>query len=115
MKIIRGLSLIFKYLCSIAMERKRIFIVEDDPVIASDLEGMLIDMGYNVCGVSHQPFDAKKKVEQLIPDLLLLDINLNSEIDGIDLATLIKNLNIGIVFISAFRFSNFILHNPQIL
>ncbi|MBI5541331.1 MAG: response regulator transcription factor [Bacteroidia bacterium] len=84
------------------MEKKRIFIVEDDPIIASDLEGILIDLGYEVCGISHQPFDAKKKIEQLIPDLLLLDINLNSEIDGIDLATLIKNLNIGIIFISAF-------------
>jgi DNA-binding LytR/AlgR family response regulator len=84
------------------MEKKRIFIVEDDPIIASDLEGILIDLGYEVCGMSHQPFEAKKKIEQLIPDLLLLDINLNSEIDGIDLATLIKNLNIGIIFISAF-------------
>lgn len=84
------------------MEKKRIFIVEDDQIIASDLEGILTDLGYEVCGISHQPFEAKKKIELLIPDLLLLDINLNSEIDGIDLATLIKNLNIGIIFISAF-------------
>jgi len=81
---------------------KRIFIVEDDPIIASDLEGILNDLGYQVCGISHQPFEAKKKIEKLIPDLILLDINLNSEIDGIELATLIKNLNIRIVFISAF-------------
>lgn len=84
------------------MDRKRIFIVEDDPVIASDLEGILTDLDYEVCGISYQPFEAKKKIESLLPDLLLLDINLNSEIDGIDLAVLVKNLNTGIVFISAF-------------
>ncbi|HBS88780.1 MAG: hypothetical protein A2W91_04100 [Bacteroidetes bacterium GWF2_38_335] len=88
------------------MEKKRIFIVEDDPIIASDLEGIIKDIGYDVCGVSHQPFEAKKKIESLLPDLLLLDINLGSEIDGIDLATLIKNHNIGIVFISAFTDKN---------
>ncbi len=84
------------------MCKKRIFIVEDDPIIASDLEGILIDLGYNVCGISHQPFEAKKKIELQIPDLILMDINLNSEIDGIDLATLLKKLNIPIVFITAF-------------
>jgi DNA-binding LytR/AlgR family response regulator len=84
------------------MQKKRIFIVEDDPIIASDLEGILSDLGYVICGISHQPFEAKKKIEAEKPDLLLLDINLNSEIDGIDLATLIKNSGLGIIFISAF-------------
>ena len=84
------------------MKNKRIFIVEDDPIIATDLEGILLDLGYEICGISHQPFDAKKKIELLSPDLLLLDINLNSDIDGIELATLVKNHNIGIIFISAF-------------
>ncbi|MCX6311490.1 MAG: response regulator transcription factor [Bacteroidetes bacterium] len=84
------------------MENKRIFIVEDDPIIASDLQGILTDLGYTICGVAHQPFEAKKKIESEKPNLLLLDINLNSEIDGIDLATLLKNYNIPIIFISAF-------------
>ena len=84
------------------MAEKRIFILEDDPVIASDLEVTLVELGYSVCGISYQPFEAKKKIEQLLPDLILLDINLNCDIDGIDLATLIQNTGIGIVFISAF-------------
>lgn len=84
------------------MREKRLFILEDDPIVASDLEATLLDLNYTVCGVSHQPFDAKKKIEQLLPDLILLDINLNSDIDGIDLATLIQNLGIGFIFISAF-------------
>lgn len=85
------------------MAEKRIFIVEDDPIIASDLEGTLIELGYIVCGIAHQPFDAKKRIEKLVPDLILLDINLNSDIDGIDLATLIKNNGVDVIFISAFN------------
>ncbi len=81
---------------------KRVFIVEDDPIIAADLKGILDDLGYDVCGVSHQPFDAKRKIEAEKPDLLLMDINLGSVIDGIDLAALVKNQGAGIIFITAF-------------
>ena len=84
------------------MAEKRIFIVEDDPIIASDLEGVIIELGYIVCGIAHEPFDAKKRIEQLVPDLILLDINLNSAIDGIDLATLVKKNGVNVIFISAF-------------
>lgn len=84
------------------MEKKRIFIVEDDPIIASDLEGILTDTGYCVCGIAHQPLEARKRIEAEKPDLVLLDINLNSDIDGIDLASLVRNSGTGIIFISAF-------------
>ncbi len=84
------------------MIKKRIYIVEDDPIISSDLEITLQDLDYDVCGNTHDPFEAKKQIEQILPDLILLDINLNNLIDGIELATLIQNLNIGVVFISAF-------------
>lgn len=84
------------------MLKKRIFILEDDPIIASDLEATLLDLNYEVCAVVHDPFEAKKKIENLLPDLLLLDINLNCQIDGIDLAILIQNLGIDIIFVSAF-------------
>lgn len=81
---------------------KRIFIVEDDPIIAADLKGILDDLGYLVCGVAHQPFDAKRRIEAERPDLLLMDVNLGSDIDGIDLATLVRNQGAGIIFITAF-------------
>lgn len=84
------------------MKQKKIYIVEDDPIIASDLKAILADLGYFVCGVSHQPFEAKRKIEAERPELILMDVNLNSEIDGIDLATLVKSFGGGIVFITAF-------------
>lgn len=80
----------------------KIFIVEDDPIIASDLAGILDDLGYSVCGVAHDPFDARKKIEALRPALLLMDVNLSSSIDGIDLASLVSKSGAGIIFITAF-------------
>lgn len=84
------------------MHNKKIFIVEDDPIIASDLAGILEDLGYKVCGMAHEPFEARKKIESEKPDLLLMDVNLGSSIDGIDLATLVSNSGAGIIFITAF-------------
>lgn len=84
------------------MHNRKIFIVEDDPIIASDLAGILEDLGYRVCGIAHEPFEARKKIESEKPDLLLMDVNLGSSIDGIDLATLVKRQGTGIIFITAF-------------
>lgn len=84
------------------MHNKKIFIVEDDPIIASDLAGILEDLGYKVCGMAHEPFEARKKIESEKPDLLLMDVNLGSSIDGIDLATLVSKSGVGIIFITAF-------------
>lgn len=80
----------------------KIFIVEDDPIIASDLEGILSDGGYTVCGIAYDPILAKKSIEKIKPDLILLDINLNHELDGVDLASLLKNGKYNFIFITAF-------------
>ena len=84
------------------MNKCKIYIVEDDPIIADELSLIIKDLGYELIGVSYQPYEARKQIEILQPDILLMDINLNSEIDGIDLATLVQNSVSGIVFISAF-------------
>lgn len=81
---------------------KKIFIVEDDPIIASDLKAILEDLNYTISGIAHEPFDAKKRIESNLPDLILMDVNLNSPIDGIDLAVLLKKMGAPIIFITAF-------------
>lgn len=84
------------------MHSHKIFIVEDDPIIASDLAGIIEDLGYNICGIAHEPFEARKRIAAEQPDLLLMDVNLGSSIDGIDLATLVAETGAGIIFITAF-------------
>jgi len=84
------------------MKKITFFIVEDDPIIAADIEGMLLDLGYHVIGIAHQPFDAKEKILNLMPDIILMDVNLNDTIDGVDLAYILSKKKLRMVFITAF-------------
>lgn len=68
----------------------RILIVEDEPIIARDISYMLEDLAYEVASIIHEanevlPFLEKEKV-----DLILLDINLEDKLTGIDVGHLIK-------------------------
>lgn len=63
-----------------------VLIVEDDSFISEDLAGQIQDAGYDLCG---QAFDKKEALEYLKtknPDLVLLDINLNGENAGLEIA-----------------------------
>ena len=66
--------------------KSKILIVEDEPIIASDIEMILEDLGYEVTGVEDSAEDAMMNIVSNIPDLVLLDINLEGDVDGIMLA-----------------------------
>lgn len=84
------------------MENKSIFIVEDNPVISDLISWRLTEMGYNVIGSAEESDDAMKKIEELRPGLILMDINLPGDRDGIDLAEEItQKYGIAIVYISS--------------
>jgi len=68
------------------MRRKKILIVEDQLIITMDLEYMLEELGYDVCGISTTYEDAVSIIKSNQPDLLLIDIILSGEKTGIDLA-----------------------------
>jgi len=69
-----------------AAEQKRILIVEDELIIASDIEMTLNGLGYEVIGIEDNAKDALETIENLSPDLILLDINLEGDEDGVMLA-----------------------------
>ncbi len=73
------------------MKRKKIHIVEDQMIITMDLEYMLEELGYQVCGVSASYEDALVDIKREQPDLVLIDIILSSEKTGIDLAHELNN------------------------
>ncbi len=81
-----------------AAEQKRILIVEDELIIASDIEMTLNGLGYNVIGIEDNAIDAINAIKDLTPDLILLDINLEGDEDGVMLAEDI-NAKIGIPFV----------------
>ena len=68
------------------MKRKKILIVEDQLIITMDLEYMLEELGYEVCGICTTYEDAVSAIKVGQPDLLLVDIILSGQKTGIDLA-----------------------------
>ncbi|MBU1740253.1 MAG: response regulator, partial [Proteobacteria bacterium] len=84
------------------MPAVKIFIVAEESVIAHDLEKRLDRFGFSVCGHTASGAEAVKITEQERPDLVLMDIVLQGEVDGIQAADVIrKRLGIPIVFIMA--------------
>jgi len=82
--------------------RASILIVEDDSVIASVEEWRLKKMGYTVCGRATNGSDALALIREKEPDLVLLDINLEGEMDGIEIAKILDMQgNIPFIFLTA--------------
>ena len=67
-----------------------ILIVEDEVLFAEDISQLLKEEGHTVCGVANNPIQALQLMKTEYPDIILMDINLNHEIDGIQLIKLIK-------------------------
>ena len=85
------------------MEKAQILIVEDDSIIAMDIENRLKKLGYSVSGIVNYAEKAIEKVEELNPDLVLMDIVLKGEMDGIDAAEIIRSrFDIPVVFLTAY-------------
>jgi signal transduction histidine kinase len=84
------------------MTRIRILIVEDEPVIALDIEESLLALGYEVVAVVDCAEAALSAVRQVQPDLVLMDIHLRGEQDGIETAAKLRQQHcLPIVFLTA--------------
>ncbi len=84
------------------MDKGRLLIVEDEKIIAFDLHNRLVSFGYRVLGEFSRGTDAIEAVRQLQPDLVLMDIFIKGEIDGIQAALVLRNeLNTPVIFITA--------------
>jgi len=84
------------------MTKIKVLIVEDDAVIASIEKWRLLKLGYELCGSAENGADALSSVEKMKPDIVLMDIALKGEIDGIETAGRIKKeYNIPVIFVSS--------------
>lgn len=72
--------------------RPRILIVEDEAIIALDLEVTLSSMGFDVVGKIETSENLLRIVSDTAPDVIILDIKLHGEIDGITAARHLKGL-----------------------
>lgn len=74
------------------MKKPRIVIVEDDMIIAKDIKSTVEAHGYQVAGMVTTGEEAVLKTGELLPDLVIMDVKLKGELDGIDAALQIKDL-----------------------
>lgn len=73
------------------MEKIRILIVEDEAIVATNIQTKLEKAGYEVVGIAYNGKDAEKLVVEKNPDLILLDIKLQAGESGIETAEKIKS------------------------
>jgi two-component system cell cycle sensor histidine kinase/response regulator CckA len=80
-----------------------ILIVEDEQIIAKGIENCLKGMGYGVAGLASSGEEAVAQALALRPDLILMDIHLDSGIDGVEAARRIQEqLDVPIVYLTAY-------------
>jgi PAS domain S-box-containing protein len=85
------------------MKPARIFIVEDDRVVARDIQQQVAHIGHMVVGTTARGEDVLDLVLKARPDLVLMDIRLEGELDGIDAAHQIReHLHSPVVFLTAY-------------
>jgi CheY-like chemotaxis protein len=72
------------------MKKKQILVVEDERIVAADIKMSAQRLGYDVCGIAFSGEEATKKAEEMNPDLVLMDIVLEGEMDGIEAASAIR-------------------------
>ncbi len=84
------------------MKPSRILIVEDEAITVEALKLELADLGYQVVGSAMSAHEALSAAEKFKPDLVLMDITLADEFDGVIAATAIRgNLGLPVVFLTA--------------
>lgn len=72
------------------MSKLRILIVEDEPVIAENISMYLDNNDFEVSGIAYDGAEANEQLRNNTPDAAILDVNLESEEDGIDIAAKIN-------------------------
>lgn len=84
------------------MEGRRILIVEDEAIIAMELRETLTHLGYTVVGNELRGEDAIHAAGKLRPDVVLMDIHLKGEMDGIEAADrIVRRYDIPVIYTTA--------------
>jgi two-component system cell cycle sensor histidine kinase/response regulator CckA len=83
--------------------KPKILIVEDEQVVAMDVEAQLLTLGYEVVGLVGNGEEALSLAEETCPDLILMDIQLQGQLDGVVTANRIRQrCQTPVVFMTAF-------------
>lgn len=85
------------------MSYAQILVVEDEAIVAKDVSNRLRQMGYSVSETASTGEDAIERTKTTRPDLVLMDIHLKGNLDGIDTATQIRRQHdVPIIYLTAY-------------
>ena len=85
------------------MSGAKILVVEDESIIAKDIQNMLKNLGYEVPAIAFTAEEAIEKAAETRPDLVLMDIRLRGDMDGIKAAEQIRSqLDVPVVYLTAY-------------
>ena len=84
------------------MAGESVLLVEDDDIIARVEDWRLKNLGYTVCGRAVNAEEAIELVANIKPDVVLMDINIKGDIDGIETTKMIKErFNIPVIYVTS--------------
>ena len=85
------------------MQKIKVLIVEDEPLIAEDIRDLLTEVGYTIVGVAYNKAEALNLLRKTKPTIVLLDINLGNNTDGILIAeTINEYYKIPFIFLTSY-------------
>ncbi len=85
------------------MATAQILVVEDEYIVAKDLQATLTRLGYTVSGIVASGEEAIRQAELLVPDVVLMDIVLKGRIDGVSAAKEIRErFEIPVIYLTAY-------------
>ena len=89
------------------MGKINVLVVEDESIVSKDIQYSLKKLGYNVVGVAATGHKAIELCGEKLPDIILMDIMLKGDINGIKASTRIKEVyNIPVIFLTAYADEN---------
>ena len=84
------------------MPKSRILVVEDEILVREDIEDCLAGLGHEVVSVASTGAEALRTIPTARPDLVLMDIRLKGDMDGIEAARQIRtNFRLPVIFLTA--------------
>lgn len=83
--------------------KPRVLVVEDETIVAEDIRVKLEGSGYPVAGIASTGPEAIALAGKLCPEIVLMDIRLPGEMDGVEAATqLLKRFDVALIYLTAF-------------
>ena len=85
------------------MTKTRVMVVEDERIVALNLQQRLTKLGYEITTLVASGGQALHEIENNTPDIILMDVNIEGDIDGIEtVARIPEHHNIPVIYLTAY-------------